>query len=762
MFRLLIKLHLATFALTLLTTASAAEPIPYNYGRNASFNVGDKTAVFMNSARYTNWDIPSDKKGPGFPQPLASPAYQHLFNGQGVDAAVRLVSENAVYFFKNDEYIVWDNNTYRSFSDMPTQSPRTIISRFPGVFDGKNIDAAVTFGDSRLYFFKGDQYIRWDTNTNKISTVDNYPVPISRGWPGLFDGSGIDHAVRFDDHRLYFFKDAEYIRWDIKTDRISDAGNYPAPTNAPTAFPGLFPGAITIGPRVPHDLERPGHSSNEFQVKKAQWAWQQFVALGWKAIYNPENNVFERGIADRSWRQVWTGSDDPESVVWETFAHRTELRPFGKPLTKPYDSLPEYVSYPSVDGRLLRGKNQNGGPASFLLLNNLDEDNEIGSADVYLGDVTDANRATTPLVLYQAKTNRDEYDYLKNTFGSDQYDKKGSLANAASQTAANIKAFKAYYKGSDGKPSHDTCNVPAGVDPTDTIVLPCGKIGGQEGAIEIKTAFYKIPTGQEAAFSDFLIRDAIYYTKAKNPDGSDNAIYTYHNDKFALLGMHIIHKTTNFPDFIFTSFEHRALSSMDFRYRLISPLPPLYGNFNPHGATDPKTPGGTQIGDLQKVVRQTGSNPSSTGQLYPIPAPFQIVNDAAMAQLKSFDSPWQHYQVIGVQAEITEHYSAIPTGTSGPNHYMANHVIESDAFLGNFIGPGFSSLHPAFPKGPKAADGTKNGDNILYKGNVYNTGGCKGCHGVAQTAFGLDFSFLMDFSGKPVTEIDSIFYVKPN
>ena len=64
-----------------------------------------------------------------------------------------------------------------------------------------------------------------------------------------------------------------------------------------------------------------------------------------------------------------------------------------------------------------------------------------------------------------------------------------------------------------------------------------------------------------------------------------------------------------------------------------------------------------------------------------------------------------------------------------------------------------------FPTGPKNAQGEQNGDNILYKGKTYNMGGCKGCHGVAQTAFGTDFSFLLDFvADKPVVDPDTIIY----
>lgn len=748
-------------ALLMTATFVTADPIPYSYGRTASFSLNDSTVVFMNSANYTEWDFNTRTNRPGFPQPLTN-TYKNLFGGTGVDAAVRLFGSNTVYFFKGDEYITWDMNKFPSFDQMPVQTPDKIANAFPGVFDGKDFDAAMTFDDNRLYFFKGDQYLRWDVDKNSISTAIKYPAPIKSNWPGMFNGEGVDYAVRYDSARAYFYKGDKYVRWDIKNDKISTAAKYPKDINSPGGYPNLLTGAIEIGPHVPHDLNRPDTSSDQFQVEKAQWAWKQFVALGWKSIYDPDNNVLDRGVADTSWHQAWSGPDAPTSVVWETYAHRTELRPYGQPLTKDFNSLPEYVSLPYLDGRILKGKNESGGPASFLLLNNLDEDNEIGSADIYLGDVNDKNRDTAPLVLYQAKSNRDEYDYLKKTFGHDQYESDGTLAKAAKNNAANIKNFKAYYKGPDGQPDFDTCNVPSNVEPSSTIVLPCGVEGGQEGAIEIKTAFYRIPAGKEADFKNFLVRDAIYYTK-ETPKGSEEPVYTYHNGKFALLGMHIIHKTTNFPGFIFTSFEHRDLSNMDFSFRLISPLPPLYGSFNPHGAKDPKTPGGTQIGDYQPIARQSGSNPTNNGQLYPIPPQFKVVNDSAQQQLASFDSPWQHYQVIGVQAEITDGYSASPSGSSGPNHYMANHVIESDAFLGNFFGPGFSSTKAVFPTGNKTfPDGSQNGDNVLYQGTTHNVGGCKGCHGVAQTAFGTDFSFLMDFSSKPVTEIDTIFYVQPN
>ncbi|HSV61893.1 MAG TPA: hypothetical protein VLH83_00995, partial [Chthoniobacterales bacterium] len=398
--------------------------------------------------------------------------------------------------------------------------------------------------------------------------------------------------------------------------------------------------SIVIGPDVPHDIEvKP--PSDAYEVELAQFAWQQFIALGWQATYDPANKNFERGVADPSWK----GGGVPRYAVWETFAHRSELRPWATSLTgRNFSSVPDYLTQVRANGSLKQGKDSAGGPADLTLLDNLDEDSEIGSCSIYLGKLTDPS--TQPLVMFQAKVNRDEYEYIQNVF-PDQANLTGALAKAATNNLTNAKAIKAYYKGPDGKPDFNTCGPPSNVQPNAAITLPCGATGGPEGAIEVKTAFYKIPDGQEAQFANYFVRNAIYYTEGLNPDGTGNGIYTYNNANFALLAIHIIHKTKNYPGFIFTSFENRALGSLGAlapEFKLLSPLPPTYSNFNPHGAkVVPKNAGdGTQIGNEILIVRQTGTNPISNGQLYPVPAQFGPVNAAAKQQLAAMDSIWQN------------------------------------------------------------------------------------------------------------------------
>ncbi len=394
------------------------------------------------------------------------------------------------------------------------------------------------------------------------------------------------------------------------------------------------------------------------------------------------------------------------------------------PLNTPFNKVPKYI--------FVNQPAPGSGNPSFTLFNNLDEDNEIGSCDVYNGS---GDPATQDLVVYQAKVNRAEYDYIMAQFGSDQSDPTGSLFKAAMANQTSIMNNK--------MPSSQGINLPAGDNSVE------GSDG--EGAIEIKTAFMLLTDNNESEFEDFFQTQAIYYTADYDP-GTGYSNYQYHNGTFALLGMHVIHKTKSYPDFIITSFEHVSLSEMPFEYILLTPPPPEYpgSNFNPHNAVPPPdAPNATQFGDRQPIIRQTGSSPTSNGQLYPIPSCLDTVTTTAHTALakQNPDSIWLNYRLIGVQANITESWAETPSADAGPNHFMANHVIESDAFLGNFFGQGFGGN----PFG--------NGDNLLYNGNTYDMGGCKGCHGVAQTSFGTDFSFLLDFgANKPVVNPDTIIY----
>jgi hypothetical protein len=94
----------------------------------------------------------------------------------------------------------------------------------------------VVWPNSKAYFFRGAQYIRYDIAKDKADP--GYPRAIAGAWPGFpaSFAAGVDAAVVWNNGKAYFFKGSDYIRYDIAADK-TDAG-YPKPIKG--NWPGLF------------------------------------------------------------------------------------------------------------------------------------------------------------------------------------------------------------------------------------------------------------------------------------------------------------------------------------------------------------------------------------------------------------------------------------------------------------------------------------------------------------------------------------------
>jgi hypothetical protein len=470
----------------------------------------------------------------------------------------------------------------------------------------------------------------------------------------------------------------------------------------------------------------------------AMYAWQQFLALTWKAGYP----ATQRGEPDPNWNYSTPGAF-PELMTWQTYAQTTELRP-NAPLTTPWAQL----GIPQYSYQVAIAKDPNNPNAQNNLWNNLDEDNEIGSCDIYgqFGNQTDPKE----LILFQVKVNEDEYEYLRTNFGADQNVSTGKLGTAQAAVVANIKNPPNLYYSSGFPGNCGPC------DPAQAICLPCGGAanpagGTYEGSIEVKSAWRMLEEGDDPA--RFYTTNALYY------DQDQSGQLFYKNGTFALIGIHIIHKTQNYPAFIFTTFEQVDVANADTQFIALG-----------HDS-------GAQTGPPTPVVRQTGQ--TNRTQLHPVPSTLDQVTSKVHQQLTGLNpaTVWQYYRLTGVQGHPVDCQPnpVPPPGSSAttacvanqdpvactnldPNYFMANFSIESDPFLNNFSGPGFGSN----PFG--------NCNNIVEYSNQPNgvqgiqldMGGCKGCHGVAQTAFGTDFSFLLDFgNNKPSIQPATVVYYPP-
>jgi len=501
-------------------------------------------------------------------------------------------------------------------------------------------------------------------------------------------------------------------------------------TTVAVAQKGPVPaGGVVILPKPPHDVIN-GRDANLTQL--ATFAWQEFLALNWKASLTSE-----RGTPDTTWTYSTKGPY-PQLLVWQTYAQTTEFRPNG-PLVKAWKDLGQPGTTPPTYSYQVNIAQGSGNPKNNLW-NNLDEDNEIGSADIY-SHYNLAPKAINNLVLFQVKVNKSEYEYLRVNYGADQNNSTGKLATTQAAVVSYIKSNQTapygYYAGATS-----TCSCP----PDKAICLPCGDgsvpTDDGEGTIEVKTAWRKLGPNDKPAH--FFTTTALYYDK----DAKGNLVYL--NGTFGLIGMHIIHKTKSFPDFVFATFEQVDVDTAGMQYVLLD-------------HTTHKETGGPVA-----IVRQ-GYPDNNPNEMHPIPKELQTVTAAVQKQLHALNPaiPWQYYRLSGVQSKSVScpidlkgqppnatTCVARPTPSActklDPNYFQANFVVESDPFLNNFSGPGFGS-NP-YPQC----------QNTIYNQQIYDNGGCKGCHGVAQTAFGTDFSFLLDFgNNKPSVAPATIRYYPP-
>jgi hypothetical protein len=163
----------------------------------------------------------------------------------GIKAAVNW-GDGFVYLFRGDEY--WK---YDALSDhVDTPKPRKISDgwpTFPASFQA-GIDAAFNSGTGKAYFFKGNNYLRYNIDQDRVDDPDPGTLPYPReiadanGWHGLTPSfeSGIDAAAFGGDGKIYFFKDLEYVRINFAT-RSVDVIDPPYPLSIGTMWSGLPP-----------------------------------------------------------------------------------------------------------------------------------------------------------------------------------------------------------------------------------------------------------------------------------------------------------------------------------------------------------------------------------------------------------------------------------------------------------------------------------------------------------------------------------------
>lgn len=480
----------------------------------------------------------------------------------------------------------------------------------------------------------------------------------------------------------------------------------------------------TTGYNVPHDLP-----ANASLTDLECFAWQSFIALNWPAVtqnYQPNT----RGVPDQAQNFGASGNNNFNSsggnLVWETYKHKVELFPGSGAPSQSYDTAPNYVY--AVKVTVPSGVNAGQ-------FNNLDEGTQIGQNYIFFPtnppNPSYSNGKITPnsdvQILFEARANRVEYNYVV----SNQYYNGTTAATAATNTVAYLTN-------------------PSMPPKTPYISFPAGDMSQSdpsfEGAIETKAAWRKL-TPDEISSGRYHTATAVYYTGTDNAPVAQNATY-------GLLALHIIHKTKNYPYFIFATFEQEDALKLDTGnptgLYFITTYPSVSYLNNSGQQVPPPTPPPTfPNGTLPAAagLPPTFAGPTMASQYTPAAAVTKQVNDAVQAQIISQNpnSVWQHYKLLGVQS--------VPTSdATSPYFYLANIVVETSLpglqmFQGRIPPPPF---HTGFP------DSRSQNNTFLLSGTtstMVDMGGCMGCHAVPQRT-GYDFSFIL--KGGSVNNPDAI------
>jgi hypothetical protein len=471
---------------------------------------------------------------------------------------------------------------------------------------------------------------------------------------------------------------------------------------------------------VPHDVPNPKDSG---QVALSQFAWKEFIALNWPSNYNTTSHTRGEPDITKSVSDFLT-PDNSGQLVWQTYKHRVEMYPEDtKDYNTSFDTAPKYV----YDTEIIGLNSSTPLKDVSTIFNNLDETSEIDLCTLFVEGDPNSPGATTAnklkiasglpgaprRMIYEAKANRDMFDYVVN---NKLYD---SVVRATKIAYTEI-AIKNEGKGAVYQPIPDP----------KMIVFPFGDNSGKEGSIEIKATWRQL-TLKEYQSKRYLTAPILYYRGGTlaNPNPKGTAYYnivpaapTYNivgtdstllSLPYGLVGLHIIHKTKTFPSYVFATFEQ--VDNLSTEMESLNSLSYYNRNNNPFNASG-----------KQYVSKRSNAISLDT----------EKVNSSVHAQIKMLNSEsvWQYYKLIGVQGH--------PQNNANTTDYLlANIVTETNAVLANFSGT-LDTLR-----------GTKNPNeiNLYQRRNKIIQGGCKGCHGNAQDA---DFSFIT--KNAPIVDVDFI------
>lgn len=357
--------------------------------------------------------------------------------------------------------------------------------------------------------------------------------------------------------------------------------------------------SIPFGPDIPGDLANGQFSS---QTNANCFGWWEFVTLNW-----PTDGDF------------FGQPNSTAPVQWETFITSQEVylpdgaAPRAWKQAKPTVNLPEELL--REDKRMSEATLLLGMTSKFdglpMFLDSLNtEEAQPQFSPAWLGATNGTN------VWYAIHFNEDEYNYIvQNQF---------------------YNAYNQHTFVKEGKP----------------IVFPQGQYQGAQGAIEIKSAWLEVLDPDNPKWNTYKLSKAV--------------VQDFKTGKFrfsivALVGLHILQKTTSQPQWVWTTFEHEDnapdMNQTDTTSRSYNFYNPAY---KPQTVTVSaacnNTPGTYTIANIPNqappyyLCSGLGPVPIQVKRQFPIDSAAQAANAKLHAYIakKYPGSIWEHYNLVNV------------------------------------------------------------------------------------------------------------------
>ena len=456
------------------------------------------------------------------------------------------------------------------------------------------------------------------------------------------------------------------IRYLIKKNEALTSPK-PEAVSASNVYENIVP---VLSGHIPKEVDVPEMTTqtkplmepNELSTKNRPYfdffSWQSFIALNWPA------SLSDRGVPidpdnPASFAAVNKSGEETSLVVWNTYREGFELMPpdGSEPPAWNGDD-PSYSPHGlKKDGRLVFGMTTKGGL--------MDEINEA-----FGGPLVDQKRN---YVRYDVRINEIEYKQIR---GSKWYDKEKLLAD--------IKAAVDLHK-TDGN-------------------TPAEGVQFNDNSIELKGS-WRILTDQ-----DDISR---YYTVEGWVQNDDKV---YEVKPMGLVGLHVMQKTKNFPQWIWSTFEHVDNLSGD--------------NPSFHNGTDSPSTGDRGYNCEPTVLDEDASsfpsqsdwrrNPVQVARIDPIPTTPNVPEGYSTSELN------KKYQEL-LAGTVFANYELV--GTQWPTNPSLNSPYDVD-------------FDPADYEGSLAGDPFPGRLANVTMETYFQTNSCMKCHYHAA-AYGVDYSWIV-------------------